>query len=322
MSLAAPNLQGLALTNDEVDKAFQKGMFTLVYQPQVATDGGQIMGAEAFCRWPHPDYGLIPPSLFVSFIENQGRSRELTNYTLRRAVTAASKWQRAGLNWKINANVNVSDLADGTLPHSIDILTRELGLEVTQIAIDVPESELVQQWDRKWENVAPTLAELQNRGVTVCLDGSGPQVLESDQIDPHLFNVLKIGGSSNLRFVRETGNLKFGHVARRLDLAEKYNLKTIAVGAEDLASLLALKKFGFDYVQGHIISHPHALEDLSEWRRHYMPPSAFIAASGNAATPSEEVELRPSTAGEIQGEWAVSHETSDDETPLKPKMPS
>lgn len=319
MPQANQNLQGLALTNQEIDKAFQQGLFSLVYQPQIATEGGQIVGAEAFCRWPHPDYGMIPPSLFVSFIETQGRSRELTNYTLRRAVTAAAKWQRAGLAWKINTNVNLSDLADGTLPHSIDILTREIGLDVSDLAIDVPEAELALHWDRKWENVARTLGDLQNRGVTVCLDSSGPQVLQSEQIDPSLFNVMKIGGPSNLRFTRETGNLKFGHIARRLDFAAKNNLKTMAVGAEDHASLMALKKFGFDFVQGHILAHPLPLEELTDWRRNYMPPSAFLAVTGQRPDEEKEVTLQSAQRGEIQGEWAPSHGASEEETVLSPK---
>ncbi|TNE39792.1 MAG: EAL domain-containing protein [Alphaproteobacteria bacterium] len=319
MPPAEPNLQGLALTNEEIDKAFQQGLFSLVYQPQIATDGGQIIGAEAFCRWPHPDYGMIPPSLFVSFIESQGRSRELTNYTLRRAVTAAAKWQRAGLTWKINANVNVSDLADGTLPHSIDILTREFGLEVSQIAIDVPEGELVQQWDRKWENVSRTLADLQNRGVAVCLDSSGPLTLQSDQIDPKLFNVIKVGGPANLRFARETGNLKFGHIARRLDFAAKNNLATIAVGVEDQPSLYALKNFGFDYVQGHIIARPLPLEELTAWRRNYMPPSAFLSVHNSEPEDHAEVALTPSDSGEIQGEWAPTDGALHEETVLRSK---
>jgi hypothetical protein len=46
---------------------------------------------------------------------------------------------------------------------------------------------------------------------------------------------------------------------------------------------LALKNFGFDFVQGHIVTKPLSPENLSDWRRNYMPPTAFV--DGN--TPME-----------------------------------
>ncbi len=204
------HLVSFKLTNQDLDDAFRRQEFQLVYQPQIATQGARIEGVEAFARWHHPTHGIIPPSLFLHFVESQGRSRELTNYLLRQSVPTAAKWCRANLNWKMTINVGLADLVDGTLPLTIDILLRESELNPDQLIIDIPESDLVLEWDRKWPNVAATLKSLRELGVGVALDCSGPQTLEIEQIDPEAFDILKVGGGALLKFTNGTKALPFG----------------------------------------------------------------------------------------------------------------
>lgn len=327
MSQVGTSPKRFELSNQEIDAAFRQNMFKLVYQPQIATSGGVTFGAEAFARWHHPEYGNIPPAVFANFIESQGRSRELTNYVLRNAIETAAKWHRSGIDWSITANVNLTDLADGTLPISIDILVRDLDFDLSRLVIDVPESELTREWDRKWSNVSTTIKAIKDHGVMVTLDGSGPHLLDTDRIDPELFDGLKISGSASLQYANQTNNLGFGHVSQRLDFAKKHDLKTFAVGAEDHATLLALKNFGFDYVQGHVISKPLTMGRLSEWRRDYMAPTAFSDGSivSTQTEEIEEVDLSKTPMedepAEITAEWSVSaSETAgEDEAVLKPK---
>jgi EAL domain-containing protein (putative c-di-GMP-specific phosphodiesterase class I) len=45
-------------------------------------------------------------------------------------------------------------------------------------------------------------------------------------------------------------------VAAVVSLAKAFSLQTVAEGAEDQATLDALKKLGVDYVQGYVIARP------------------------------------------------------------------
>lgn len=264
------------LTNQDIDAAFEEGQFRLIYQPQVSTKGAKVMAAEAYVRWFHPNFGPIPPGLFLNYVDSQGRTRELTNYLLRQAVEAAANWRRSGLNWIATVNIGVADLLDGTLPLTLDILLREHGLEGWHLSLDVPETAIAANWDESWEAISSTLKEIRGHQVGVALDCSGPESVPLDQIDASLFNQLKVGGPAILQFAKSTRHLPFGFIQDRVRFAREHGLVSVAVGAEDAATLLALKQLGFDHVQGNAVCPPVPLADLSEWRRTYVPPSLYI----------------------------------------------
>ena len=166
------------LTNEDLDQAFEENQFRLIYQPQISTKGAKVTAAEAYVRWFHPNFGPIPPGLFLSYVHSQGRTRELTNFLLRQAVEAASNWRHSGLNWVASVNIGVSDLADGTMPLTLEILLREHDLDGTALSLDLRESSIAAHWDTKWRAVSETIREVRKLGVGLALECSGPESLE------------------------------------------------------------------------------------------------------------------------------------------------
>lgn len=269
------------LTNQDVDAAFEENQFRLIYQPQISTSGAKVMAAEAYVRWFHPNFGPIPPGLFLGYVHNQGRTRELTNFLLRQAVEATANWHRSGLNWVAAVNVGLSDLADGTLPLTLDILLREYGLEGWHLSLDIRETSLATHAAEQWPTISKTMKEIRAMGVGIALECSGPESIPLDQLDASFFTQLKVGGPAILQFAKSTRHLPFGFIQDRVRFAKENNLVSVAVGAEDAATLLALKQLGFDHVQGNAICPPVPLSELSEWRRTYVPPSLYIYGDEN-----------------------------------------
>jgi EAL domain-containing protein (putative c-di-GMP-specific phosphodiesterase class I) len=264
------------LTNQDIDTAFEENQFRLIYQPQISTSGAKVMAAEAYVRWFHPNFGPIPPGLFLSYVYNQGRTRELTNFLLRQAVDATANWHRSGLNWVASVNIGLSDLSDGTLPLTLDILLREYGLEGWHLSLDIRETALATHAKEQWETISKSMRDIRELGVGIALECSGPESIPLDQLDATYFTQLKVGGASILQFAKSTRHLPFGFIQDRVRFAKENNLVSVAVGAEDAATLVALKQLGFDHVQGNAICPPIPLADLNEWRRTYVPPSLYI----------------------------------------------
>lgn len=269
------------LTNEDIDRAFEENQFRLIYQPQISTQGAKVQAAEAYVRWFHPNFGPIPPGLFLSYVYNQGRTRELTNFLLRQAVEAAANWKRSGLNWVASVNIGVSDLTDGTMPLTLEILLREHELEGHHLSMDLRESSIATHWDTQWPAVQETIKEIRKLGVGFAIECSGPERLELDKLDASLFTSLKVGGPAILQFAKSTSRLPFGFIQDRVRFAAENGLESVAVGAEDAATLLALKQLGFDFVQGNAVCPPVPLAELSEWRRTYVPPSLYIYGDEN-----------------------------------------
>ncbi len=300
------------LTNQDVDAAFEEGQFRLIYQPQISTKGAKVMAAEAYVRWFHPNFGPIPPGLFLGYVEGQGRTRELTNYLLRQAVEAAANWRSSGLNWVATVNLSIADLVDGTLPLTLDILLREHGLEGWHISLDVPETAIAANWDSQWGAIADTLREIRKLQVGIALDCSGPESVPLDSIDASLFNQLKVGGPAILQFAKSTRHLPFGFIQDRVRFAKENGLVSVAVGAEDAASLLALKQIGFDHVQGNAICPPIPLAELSEWRRTYVPPSLYIYGDDDHQESLKEASASVSADADAPAPIGVSVESEEE----------
>ena len=62
------------LTASDIDRAFEAGHFFALFQPKISVATREIIGVESFVRWRHPSFGLMPPGLFLAFIEQQGHT--------------------------------------------------------------------------------------------------------------------------------------------------------------------------------------------------------------------------------------------------------
>src|SRR5450755_3300603 len=87
------------LAPSDIDQAFERNEFRVVFQPKVDLATQQVTGAESFIRWQHPTYGLLPPGLFLEFIEAQGRMGELTGFVFHASLKAAARWRSTGRDW-------------------------------------------------------------------------------------------------------------------------------------------------------------------------------------------------------------------------------
>ncbi|WP_324187690.1 diguanylate cyclase domain-containing protein [Sphingopyxis solisilvae] len=75
--------------------AITRRQLSLMFQPLVATDCGNIVGYEALLRWAHPTRGPIPPETFVPIAEDVGAIIPIGEWVLREAcATARSRSRR------------------------------------------------------------------------------------------------------------------------------------------------------------------------------------------------------------------------------------
>ena len=98
------------LAPSDIDQAFERNEFRVVFQPKVDLATQQVTGAEAFIRWQHPTYGLLPPGLFLEFVESQGRMSQLTGLVFHESLKAAARWRSMGREWAVSVNVGPRDL--------------------------------------------------------------------------------------------------------------------------------------------------------------------------------------------------------------------
>ena len=72
---------------EALEEAVSTSAFTLVYQPIVALDTGELAGFEALVRWPHPEWGMMQPGQFITLAEETGQIIAIGAWVLERATT-------------------------------------------------------------------------------------------------------------------------------------------------------------------------------------------------------------------------------------------
>ncbi len=96
----------LVLEHD-LHQALAKDQLYLVYQPQMVSRTGQILGLEALIRWKHPNRGWISPSTFIPITEETGLIVPIGEWLLRTACRQMKLWYDQGF-LHMGVSVNLS----------------------------------------------------------------------------------------------------------------------------------------------------------------------------------------------------------------------
>lgn len=251
------------LTNTEIDDAFAARHFRLVFQPKIRLSDGRLMGAESFARWQHPQFGVIPPALFLPVLARQGRSQELTRYVLGEAIAQLARWSIHDESLTISVNVAPEELADGSLPISIRLALNTADVDPSRLVLDLPERGLAAEPDR----AKATIHALSEIGIGLALECAAEPLIDfkaadPQTLDPSSFGELKIGGQAIIQFASRLEGTGLGLMQSRIAYARDNAMTTTAVGAETPQTISLLPSLGFELAQGNAISPPltpHAL---------------------------------------------------------------
>ena len=293
------------LTNKEIDEAFATRQFRLVFQPKIDLAERTLVGVESFARWQHPEFGVIPPALFLPVLARQGRNQELTRFVLSEAIAQLVRWRASGDRFKVSINVAPEELTDGSLPVSIRLALNAADLDPSLLVVDMPERGLTM----KPGHVRDTIHALSEIGVGLALECAQEPVIDFAQtdpapLDPTVFQELKIGGRAIIQFASRIEGTGLGLMRQRLEYAKRHNMRTTAVGAETPQTVSLMPSLGFDQAQGNAISAPLTPQDLLT----FDAADAFSRLfSGKASQASTKPELEDFKAPPAQAQHKESH---------------
>ncbi len=247
----------LALAN-ALYRAIHSQNLALFYQPQIDLKTGEIMGLEALSRWYDPEFGMIPPSVFIPLAEEIGLISQVGEWVLKEACQQGQQWQQQGFRpVRIAINISARQLQKNNLTEMIVQTLAATGFPAEYLEVEITESIAIQNLDLS----LAVLQELRGMGVKIALDdfGTGYSSLVTLQHLPLDYLKIDRGFLQNL-----TPNSKNAALVRAIiALGHGMQLKIIAEGVENQSQLNLLKELGCDIVQGYLLSHPLAPEHLA-----------------------------------------------------------
>jgi diguanylate cyclase (GGDEF)-like protein len=231
--------------------ALQEGMLEVHYQPQVDLLGGRVIGAEALCRWKHPERGEVPPGSFIPIAEDAGLIGELGEWVLRQACRQARRWQDDGAGLKsISVNVASQQIQRGGFVETVQRVLEETNLAPERLELEVTEGVIMEQA----ESAIDTLIELSRIGVTLSIDDFGTGYSSLAYLKRLPIHKLKIDRS----FIRDLPDDEEDIAITRaiVALANSLVLPVIAEGVETEAQRAFLQELGCQQAQGYLYGRP------------------------------------------------------------------
>jgi diguanylate cyclase (GGDEF)-like protein len=235
----------------DLRRALEHDEFLLYYQPQVDLSTGKILGMEALVRWQHPDFGLVPPSQFISLAEETGLIEELGEWALLKACAQNKAWQDAGLP-KISVAINLSarQLEMDFEARIVRKALADTGLDPRYLELELTET-VVMKDPVKTRDI---LQRLKEAGISISIDDFGTGYSSLNHLKHFSFDKLKIDQS----FIRDVHRNPedAGIVLTIISMAQTLKLRVIAEGVETQEQLEYLQHNGCDEGQGYYFSKP------------------------------------------------------------------
>lgn len=224
--------------------------FYVEYQPVVHAQTGEIAGAEALVRWKKEPYGIVPPGMFIDWLESNPCMYDLGNFVLKQALTDAVGFRKSNPDFFINVNMSAKQLERKTFCGVVMALLKETGFPAGQLCLELTErcrSMPVSVMEEK-------LLYLKQHGVRLAMDDYGTGSASSRVLLQTPMDEIKI----DMSFIRgiTDNQTKQALVRSMVDFANKADLKSCLEGVEDEKLQNYLRSFGATWFQGYYYSRP------------------------------------------------------------------
>jgi diguanylate cyclase (GGDEF)-like protein/PAS domain S-box-containing protein len=238
--------------------ALEHGHFHLHYQPQVALDGGAVLGAEALLRWRDEDLGDVSPGEFIPVAEESGFIVALGDWVLGEAVRQAAAWRSRGREMPVSVNVSALQFQQADFVERVAGVLATAKLPAALLELELTESILLRDADEAMQR----LTALHRLGVRLAIDDFGTGYSSLGYLKRFPISKLKIDRS----FVKGLpGDESDAGIAQAIiQMARALRLRVIAEGVETAAQRDFLQQAGCDEFQGFLFAPALTVADFEK----------------------------------------------------------
>ena len=255
----------LALEAD-LRQAIERGDLRLHYQPQIDLASGRIAGLEALVRWEHPERGLIPPSDFIPFAEENGMIVQIGAWVVREACRQVRAWTGDGVAVpRVAINVSAVELARGRLFDTWSEALAECGVIASGIELELTETAVIADRAHSFE----TVSKLKSLGLHVSIDDFGTGYSSLGYLQQLAVDKLKVDMSFVADMTVNEGNASI--VKAVIALGHSLGLAIVAEGVETMEQAVQLRELQCDIIQGYLVSRPLPGEEMSRFMADFTP---------------------------------------------------
>ncbi len=249
----------------DLREAFERRELSIVYQPQIDLNSGQIIGAEALLRWQKADGEFVPPDRFIPIAEQSGLIVAIGRWMLPEALNALKRLQQAGYpQLRMAVNVSSIQLRQPTFLGFVNETLAATGVSPHLLELEITESIALESLDA----MVALLNKLRSQGIRIAIDDFGTGYSSLNYLERLPIDHLKIDRS----FVLSLASSERGaRIVRTIAmLGAELDVKTVAEGVENQGIGDQLRDIGCNVAQGYHYARPMDEASFLRWLKDHL----------------------------------------------------
>jgi polar amino acid transport system substrate-binding protein len=240
----------LTLHND-MQKGLDNDEFEVYYQPIIKVENEEVVGAEALIRWIHPQYGFIPPDVFIGLMEKTGFIVKLGQFVLEEVLKQQKRWELFKFK-QIHVSINVSmiEIATGDFVEHVEqeLIHHQVNPELIKFEITEGMAMISEIQTEKY------FYKLKKLGVGISLDDFGTGYTSFTYLKKFPADILKIDKSLVDHILLNEEDQRI--VKAMIELGHNLGMKIVVEGIETKKMVELLASYECDYMQGYYFDKP------------------------------------------------------------------
>ena len=249
-------LEKLHAIRASITKGYQG--FYILYQPVVDAETEKLIGAEALLRWKNDEYGMVPPDMFIPFLENDPLFPELGEWILNTALNDARKIMDYIPNFIVNVNLSYSQLERADFTDVVWNMVKKSGFSPQQLCLELTERCRLLDMDLL-HNV---IVSLRQGGIRIALDDFGTGFSSVGLVKNLPFDTIKVDRSFVAQI--ENDDREKSLLNNFTDMAGTFGAEVCVEGIETTGMRDIIRDYGIHSFQGYYYSKPITIDDLLE----------------------------------------------------------
>ena len=245
------------IIENDFERSLNDEEFFLVYQPQICSKTGTLIGLEALVRWNHRETDLYP-NMFIPILEESDKIIKLGAWVMERAIKDLAELHKRLPDLKMAVNLSVRQIFEADLIKQTADLCDRYGIRYDRLELEITETALINDIN----HAKQVLEEARSLGFMVAIDDFGTGYSSLSYISQLSFDTIKLDRS----FIRHLtySSAEEDMLSAVIYMTKRMSSEVVAEGVEDVEHFKILQDLECDVLQGFLIQRPDTLANLSD----------------------------------------------------------